>query len=114
MSSPNDGTLLVALREYRALHPALARVKVVEHLQAQNRWLLRKEEHHEATRTDILCKIGRTVRSMSILDSRGEPVYDKAKHGKYVFLVLKIDSKGRECGQMRERFSQERSNSLKD
>jgi len=60
----------------------------------------RKAEEYRIGKIKILREIAKTNAEYVTLDSRGNPVYDEAKHGQYALIVMKIDRNGNECGRV--------------
>jgi hypothetical protein len=61
----------------------------------------RKAEVYKIGKIKLLRELAKVNPEDVTLDSKGDPVYDEAKHGRYALIVMKIDKDGNECGRVR-------------
>jgi hypothetical protein len=60
----------------------------------------RKAEAYETVQTIILREAEKSKPGTVAPDSNGDPMYDEAKHGRFSLICVRIDRRGRECGQV--------------
>jgi hypothetical protein len=77
--------------------PRLGEEKDLAKVEAAER---RKAEEYKTQKIKILYTMAKTNPEYVTPDSRGNPIYDKAKHGQYALIVMKIDRDGNECGRV--------------